>query len=39
VPVLAAAAYRGAALLIVNLPHHLKPGVLKPLAEAQGPLA
>ena len=37
-PVQAAAAYRGA-LLIVNLPHHPKPGVLKPLAEAPGPLA
>ena len=37
-PVQAAAAYRGAALLIVNLPHP-KPGVLRPLAEAPGPLA
>ena len=41
-PVLAqAAAYRdaGADLVIMNLPHHVKPDSLKPLAEALAPLA
>ena len=39
--VTAAAAWRdaGADLVILNLPHHVKPDSLKPLAEAPTPLA